>query len=82
MHDGTAFVPCSLGFPPGKKWHTTAVKDGRAILRHDGRRYPVDLARIEDEALSTALKEVVEGKYGAAPPGESTWFFRVGSRAR
>jgi hypothetical protein len=82
VHEGTAFVPCSLGFPPGKSWHLAAVKDGRAVLRHEGRRYPVNLARNEDEAVGAALAAVVEDKYGATPPGSDTWYFRVSSRER
>ena len=31
--DGNAYIPCSLGFPPGKDWHLRADKDGRAIVR-------------------------------------------------
>src|SRR5512134_2868120 len=31
VFDGKAYVPCSLGFPPGKTWHHDAVKDGRAV---------------------------------------------------
>ncbi|MDH3685492.1 MAG: hypothetical protein OEP95_04660 [Myxococcales bacterium] len=82
VHDGVAYIPCSLGFPPGKTWHERAVKDGRAILRHEGRRYPVQLERTEDDAAITALASVVENKYGAAPPSDETWFFALSSRAR
>src|SRR5262245_52935591 len=28
VHEGQAYVPCSLGFPPGKRWHQHAVVDG------------------------------------------------------
>ncbi|MGI9432251.1 MAG: hypothetical protein ACR2PQ_08560 [Myxococcota bacterium] len=82
VHDGVAYIPCSLGFPPGKTWHERAVKDGRAILRHEGRRYPIQLERTEDEAALNALASVVENKYGAAPPSDETWFFALSSRAR
>src|SRR4029434_4165943 len=33
VRDGAAWVPCSLGFPPGKTWYEDAQRDGRAILR-------------------------------------------------
>ena len=82
VRDGTAYVPCSLGFPPGKTWHQRAREDGRATLRHDGRRYPVRLAKAEDETLHAALADEVERKYGAAPPGGSSWYFAVSSRGR
>jgi hypothetical protein len=30
--DGQAYVPCSLGFPPGKSWYRQAALDSRATL--------------------------------------------------
>ena len=82
VRDGAAFIPCSLSFPPAKSWHERAVEDGHALLRMQGRRYPVTLERIEDAELAVALGEVLRGKYGAGPPGEGgAWYFRVTSRA-
>jgi hypothetical protein len=79
-----AYVPCSLGFPPGKSWHEDAVKDGRAILRIDGKRYPVELAKLEDAAarqLDGVLRAEAERKYGRPPPSDAgVWIFRVDSR--
>jgi hypothetical protein len=82
VSEGVAYIPCSLGFPPGKNWHLKAIEDGRAILRHEGRRYPVSLDRTEDEAVIAALSGAVETKYGAAPPGDDAWFFALSSRTR
>jgi hypothetical protein len=82
VRDGAAFIPCSLGFPPAKSWHERAVEDGRAVLRIQGRRYPVTLERVDDEELAAALGDVLRGKYGAGPPGAGdAWYFRVKSRA-
>lgn len=82
VHDGAAFIPCAIGFPPGKTWHQHAVQDGRAVLRIQGRLYPVTLERIEDPKLSTALAGTVQEKYGRAPRSEAgVWFFRITSRA-
>lgn len=81
VRDGAAFIPCSLSFPPAKSWHQRAVEDGRAVLRMQGRRYPVTLERVEDEELAAALGDLVREKYGAGPPGKGgTWYFRVTSR--
>jgi hypothetical protein len=80
VNDGVAYIPASLDFPPGKTWHKKAVADGRAILRHEGRRYPVTLEKTGDEAVITALAAVVESKYGSAPPGDGTWYFALRSR--
>lgn len=83
VHDGAAFVPASVEFPPGKTWHTEALEDGRARIRVEGKRYPVALAKIDDPALETTLGQVVEGKYPTRPPDEGgAWFFSVTSRAR
>src|SRR3972149_406859 len=50
VHEGQAYVPCSLGFPPGKSWYKQAVVDGRATLRIEGKRYPVTLSKLDDAA--------------------------------
>ena len=81
VHEGRAYVPCSLDFPPGKRWHRKAVLDGRATLRIEGRRYPVVLTKTEDAALASALRQEVERKYGRLPPSDSgVWIFQVASR--
>ncbi len=76
-----AFVPCSLGFPPGKSWYRTAVEDGRALLRIDGRRYPVELRRLQDAEQIARLREIAAAKYPNRPPGGGEiWVFAVASR--
>lgn len=85
VHEGAAYVPCSLGFPPGKSWYRDALSDGRAVLRIEGKRYPVTLSKLDDaatEALAPTIQSEVERKYGRAPPSEAgVWLFRVTSRA-
>lgn len=85
VHEGEAYVPCSLGFPPGKSWYRDALTDGRAVLRIDDKRYPVTLSKLDDaaaEALTVTIQSEVERKYGRAPPsGAGVWLFRVASRA-
>jgi hypothetical protein len=82
VRGGSAFIPCSLGFPPGKSWHQRAVQDGRAVLRIDGRRYPVTLERVESEELAESLADVVRAKYSRVPSSDGgVWFFRITSRA-
>ena len=84
-HEGAAYVPCSLGFPPGKRWHHDAARDGRATLRIDGKRYPVTLTKLPDEevaALAEPIRAEVNRKYEQAPPADAgVWLFRVASRA-
>jgi hypothetical protein len=82
VRDGRAFIPCSLRFPPGKNWHFRADRDGRAIIRILGKRYPVTLNRLRNSTLEPELKAIVSSKYGGRPPGDSgVWFFSVESRA-
>ena len=81
--NGRAYIPCSLGFPPGKTWYKRAAIDGRATLRIDGKLYPVTLTRVESESLRSHLAGIVVSKYGAPPPSDATiWFFAIESRTR
>jgi len=81
VHDGRAFVPVSLSFPPGKRWHLAADQNGSALLRIEGRRYPVQLERVRDEAEASQVFEVLRGKYPPPPgSGGGAWLFEVISR--
>jgi hypothetical protein len=77
------YIPCSLGFPPFKNWHKRADRDGRAILRIDGKKYRVAMKRIDDAAVIARLATEVGRKYGGAPGVVDTgaWFFALESRA-
>ena len=81
VHEGRAFIPCSLGFPPGKRWHFRADQDGRAVVRIEDKRYPVMLRRLAESTLEPQLKSIVESKYGGAPGDSGTWFFAIEGRA-
>jgi hypothetical protein len=81
VHEGRAYVPASLSFPPGKRWHLQAAQDGRATLRVEGRRYPAELVKTDDPSLSEALSAEVARKYGSVPSSEGgVWIFRVAPR--
>jgi hypothetical protein len=61
VHDGVGYISCDLGFLWNrlegastsvlrliylfKTWHHDAEADGRAVIRVDGKRYPVYLVR-------------------------------------
>jgi hypothetical protein len=79
VKDGAAYVPCSLDFPPFKSWYKKVAEDGRAVVRTGGRRYPVTLQKVEDEALVGELRAVAGAKYAAGPrpPEGRVWFFRL-----
>ena len=77
--NGQPYVPCSLGFPPFKRWHREAMKDPRAVLRVEGRRYRRTLSKVEDPELHQRLYEVLTKKYAGGPISGPTgvWFFRL-----
>ena len=81
VNERRAFIPASLSFPPGKRWHKAADANGAAWLRINGQRYAVTLTRVHDDALQAQLKGAVGKKYGGGPPGDGgVWFFEVVSR--
>jgi hypothetical protein len=83
VRDGQAFIPVSLGYPPGKTWHREAAKDGRAVLRIEGKRFAVTLAKDDDPTLAGFATGEVNRKYGNMPPSDAgVMFFRISSRAR
>ena len=83
--DGKAYVPCSLGYPPGKTWHKQAVVNGSATLRIDGKRYPVTLTKLDDtiaQQMGDAVRAELTRKYGQLPPSEGgAWLFQVTARS-
>ncbi len=82
--EGQAYVPCSLGFPPGKSWYKDAAADGRATLRIEGKRYPVLLTKLDDAAvqqMEPLIRSEITRKYDQAPPSDAgVWLFRIESR--
>lgn len=83
VEGGKAWIPCSLSFPPFKRWHERALANGRAVLRIDGKRYPVTLTRDEDAETGRRLRAIAQAKYANLPSTEAgVWVFRVASRAR
>jgi hypothetical protein len=81
VSDGRAFIPCSLGFPPGKNWHLRADQNGDAVVRILGKRYPVKLQRISDPVLAPKLAAIVSSKYGGFPSDAGSWFFELNERS-
>lgn len=79
VHQGKAYIPAATEYPPGKTWHRAALDDGRAVIRVEGKRYPVTLVKLEDPVLFTAVREVAGKKYPARPGG-NVWLFTVTSR--
>ncbi len=70
-----------------KQWPAHALRDGRAVIRIDGKRYERQLVRIlDDRPLLEAIAAEVNRKYGAplradmAASGDA-WFFALKSRS-
>lgn len=80
VHDDAAYIPASLGFPPGKTWHKEILNDPTATLRINGKRYPVTLTRIDDEAQKLAIGSVLLEKYTPPPSDAGFWVFRIDER--
>jgi hypothetical protein len=80
VHDGKAYVPASTEYPPGKTWHRVALQDGRAIVRIRGKRYPVMLTKVDDPAVTSAVRDVAAKKYPMRPGGDA-WLFAMTPRA-
>jgi hypothetical protein len=69
-----------------KKWPAQALKDGRAVVRINGKRYERQLVRIlDDRPVLEGIAAEVERKYGAglgadmAATGDA-WFFALEPR--
>jgi hypothetical protein len=85
-HDGKIYIPC--GYMEStigrlwKHWPVEAERDGRAILRIDGKRYPRQLVRIQDGELIGPLTQELSRKYSVpatpdAVKSGSLWLFEV-----
>ncbi|MFI5314562.1 MAG: hypothetical protein ACHQ6T_02595 [Myxococcota bacterium] len=107
VREGQLYVPCDLGFLWNrfsgpmhamghlihvfKRWHEDALRDGRVVLRIEGKRYERQAVRVTDPELTAALRSQMEdgvrrwlspGALGA-PPAEGPsdiWFFRMEPR--
>ena len=107
VRDGKVYVPCDLGFMWGrfsgtqrsvlhliylfKHWHEDALRDGRVVVRVDGKRYEGQAVRVTDTATDAALRLQLEDMARqwvapallAAAPTEAPngiWFFRIDPR--
>ena len=83
VENGAAYIPCSLDFPPGKRWYKAADADGAAIVRIAGKRYGVTLSRVKDQPTIDAIGKVALAKYPEAQRsrGGPVWFFKLEPRA-
>jgi len=83
LHGGDLYVPCAYLWVPGfKQWHKQAVRDGRAVVRIQGRLYPVQLVRVKDPIIYDRVAQRFARKYGRERyDPEEAWLFRLDPRA-
>ena len=64
-----AYIPASQSFPPLKKWHKEVLKDPKATVRIEGKRYPVTLEFIPPKHpdYSNAIGYLVDKYRGNVP---------------
>jgi hypothetical protein len=68
-----------------KHWPIEAERDGRAILRIDGKLYERQLVRVQDDAVIGPLTQEIRRKYSVPATPEavksgSLWLFEVAPR--
>lgn len=83
-HGQDLYVPCGFLQVPGfKQWHKDAERDGRGLLRIQGKLYPVQLVRVKDPVIYDRVSQRLARKYDRPPydPDEA-WIFRVDPRMR
>jgi hypothetical protein len=79
VEDGRAFIPCGIpGFRLWKQWPHQAREDGRALVRIEGRRFPLQLVRLDDPGLEKRLAENMGRKYPQAEGLDvEVWYFEL-----
>jgi len=80
VHEGEAYIPCSLSFPPGKSWHQEILERPEGVVRVEGKRYKRKFVKVEDEALFASLAELAQDKYTPPPSDAGVWFFHIAPR--
>jgi hypothetical protein len=85
-HEGRIYIPCGYMTTTWgriwKQWPIEAEKDGRAILRVDGKLYDRQLVRIKSGPVIEPVTQELRRKYNARPTVESVtsdylWIFEL-----
>jgi len=107
LHEGELYIPCDLGYIWNrfsgntryilnaiylvKRWHHDVERDGRVVLRIDGKRYERQAVRVTDPEMIATLKAQINEtlalmdlpeELGPIPTEEPNdiWFFRIDPR--
>jgi hypothetical protein len=84
VHDGVLYVPAGYMRSGTKRWPQQALRDGRVVLRVEGRLVERQAVRVTDPEVREAVVAQLLEKY-ELPPGEGTgpddlWIFRMDPR--
>ena len=89
VDEGNLYIPSGWvrSMPFWKHWPRQAQADGRALLRIQGRIYPVELVKVENDDLRWDLARKLSAKYNLPVPNtppdpEELWIFRAEARGR
>ena len=89
VDEGNLYLPSGWvrSMPFWKHWPHQAQADGRALLRIEGRIYPVELVKVENDDLRWNLARKLSAKYDlpvpdSSPDPEELWIFRADARGR
>jgi hypothetical protein len=83
VYDGAAYIPCGLPkLTIFKKWPHEILKDGRVVVRIEGKRYERQAVRVENREEWDAVARISVAKYGHTEPRypDDAWFFRLEPR--
>ncbi len=89
-HQGKIYIPCGYMTTTWgkiwKKWPIEAEKDGRAILRVDGKLYSRQLRRIKDGPVVGPIVKLLSEKYNVPASVEAVgsdylWLFEMAPEA-
>ncbi len=84
VHEGAAYIPCGApSFTLWKQWPHEALADGRAIVRTGGKRYAVELVKIDEPGIHAEVGRIVAQKYDTAETADPDllWVFRIDPRS-
>jgi hypothetical protein len=81
VRNSQLFIPS--GVAAWKRWPSRVVRDGRVVVRLDGKLYALQASGVADRTVLSDLARLVHEKYGVTDevPFESSWYFLLAPRS-